>query len=133
MKTIPVVARSPDRATPDSLGHDGPIEASAEPAPFHEEPLTDFAREDMRQAMDPALKQVHGQLGRDYPAVINNQPGPAAGWLPSLNPSPRSQVVGRFARTTPEHARQAIPAARAAFPGWRDTEPARRAEYLFAA
>jgi RHH-type transcriptional regulator, proline utilization regulon repressor / proline dehydrogenase / delta 1-pyrroline-5-carboxylate dehydrogenase len=65
--------------------------------------------------------------------VINNkQVGPVK-LLPSLNPSHKSQIVGRFGQATPEQALQAVAAAKTSFPGWRDTDPARRAEYLFAA
>ena len=39
-------------------------------------------------------------------------------------------MVGRFGKATPEQAEQAVAAATAAFPAWRDTEPAKRADYL---
>jgi RHH-type transcriptional regulator, proline utilization regulon repressor / proline dehydrogenase / delta 1-pyrroline-5-carboxylate dehydrogenase len=100
---------------------------------FHEEPLTDFRRPDMQQAMQSALRELAGQLGRDYPPILNNQPVRPVDFLPSVNPSHKSQVVGRFGRATEEHARQALAAAKAAFPGWRDTDTSRRADYLFAA
>ncbi len=121
-------------------GHNGettvpttPRQTFPETPTFHEEPLTDFRREDMRQAMQTALRQVGEMLGRDYPAVLSNKPLSAPAWLPSLNPSHKTQVVGRFARSSPEQAREAIAAAKSAFPGWRDTDPSRRAEYLFQA
>jgi RHH-type proline utilization regulon transcriptional repressor/proline dehydrogenase/delta 1-pyrroline-5-carboxylate dehydrogenase len=100
---------------------------------LHEEPLTDFHRTDMRQAMEAALRDVAGRLGRDYPPVINSRAVPVTEFLPSLNPSHKAQVVGRFARSTAEQARQAIAAAQAAFPGWRDTDPGKRASFLFTA
>src|SRR5262249_17050465 len=40
------------------------------PQAFRNEPLTDFSREDARQAMQRALADVAGQLGRTYPLVI---------------------------------------------------------------
>ncbi len=113
--------------TPDSSAPTGSISG------FHEEPLTDFRRLDMQQAMESALPEVNGQLGRDYPPIIGNQPVRPVDFLPSVNPSHKTQVVGRFGRATPEHAQLAVATARAAFPAWRDTDPARRAEYLFAA
>jgi len=102
-------------------------------SPLQVEPLTDFSRDEARKAMQAALDQVAGQLGHTYPPIIN---GREIGGLPamdSLNPSHRRQVVGRFGMATEQHAKQAIAAAVAAFPAWRDTDPARRAEYLFAA
>ena len=45
--------------------------------------------------------------------------------MDSLNPSHAKEVVGCCALATPQQAEQAVRAAAAAFPGWRDTEPAR--------
>ncbi len=98
---------------------------------FQVEPLTDFSREDARQVMAEAIQQVASEFGRTYPPVIDGRPVDTAATLDSLNPSHKSQVVGRCGRATPEQARLAIEAAQRAFPAWRDTDPARRAEYLF--
>jgi RHH-type proline utilization regulon transcriptional repressor/proline dehydrogenase/delta 1-pyrroline-5-carboxylate dehydrogenase len=100
---------------------------------FQEEPLTDFRREALRRAMQEALHQVKAQLGREYPVVIDNRPVQTAALLPSLDPSHKAQVVGKCGRATVELAQQAIARAGAVFPAWRDTEPAKRADYLFAA
>src|SRR5262249_29245166 len=59
-----------------------------------------------------------------------NQPVSTSATIDSVNPSHKSQVVGRCGRATPEHARRAVADAVAAFPAWRDTDPARRAQYL---
>ena len=48
----------------------------------------------------------------------------------SLNPADTSDVVGYFQQSTIEEARQAIEAARDAYPSWSDTSPSRRAEVL---
>jgi RHH-type proline utilization regulon transcriptional repressor/proline dehydrogenase/delta 1-pyrroline-5-carboxylate dehydrogenase len=109
--------------------------ANGRPTPdnFRNEPLSDFSRPEPRQAMEAAQREVGGQLGRVYPPVINNQPVATEATIESLNPSHVRQVVGRCGRATPAQAGQAIAAARAAFPAWRDTDPARRADYLFRA
>ena len=114
-------------------GSNGAAASPVEAAKFHEEPLTDFRRTDMQQAMQTALQQVNALLGKDYLPVINGHKVATSGFLPSLNPSHKSQIVGRFGQSSADHARQAIAAAQAAFPAWRDTDPARRAEYLFTA
>jgi RHH-type proline utilization regulon transcriptional repressor/proline dehydrogenase/delta 1-pyrroline-5-carboxylate dehydrogenase len=101
--------------------------------PLAIEPLTDFSRAEGRRAMQTALEAVAGQLGRVYPLVVNNQPVSTPTTLDSLNPSHRRQVVGRCGRATPEQARDAVAAAVAAFPGWRDTKAERRADYLVSA
>jgi RHH-type proline utilization regulon transcriptional repressor/proline dehydrogenase/delta 1-pyrroline-5-carboxylate dehydrogenase len=119
-----------------AAGHDG---QKSPPGPVPPEvvlavePLADFSRAPVRQAMQEALQEVAGQLGRAYQPVLNGQTEPAPGTLDSLNPSHKRQVVGRCGKATAEQARRAVAAASAAFPAWRDTDPARRAEYLFAA
>ena len=108
-------------------------EDRAELSAFRNEPLTDFSREDARQAMRAALEEVAAQLGRRYPLIINHEPVQTAAAIDSLNPSHFRQVVGRCARASASQAGQAVAAARAAFPGWRDTPPRERARYLFRA
>ncbi|MGB9625009.1 MAG: L-glutamate gamma-semialdehyde dehydrogenase, partial [Phycisphaerae bacterium] len=103
---------------------------AAESAAFANEPLTDFSREAGRQAMRNALAAVAAQLGREYPLVIGDREIRTEGTIESINPSHRRQVVGRSARAGADHAAQAVLAAREAFPKWRDTPVARRAEYL---
>jgi RHH-type proline utilization regulon transcriptional repressor/proline dehydrogenase/delta 1-pyrroline-5-carboxylate dehydrogenase len=97
------------------------------------EPLTDFSREGARWAMQAALEQVGGQLGRFYPVIINNRRVETAQVIESLNPSHKRQMVGRCGSATQDDARRAVEAATSAFPAWRDVEPERRAEYLFQA
>ncbi len=101
--------------------------------PYRVEPLMDFSRAEARQAMDTALAQVAQQLGRDYPPIINGQAISTAATIDSLNPSHSKQIVGRCGRANIEQANAAVAAAKAAFPAWRDTEPAERADYLFRA
>lgn len=97
---------------------------------FKNEPPSDFAREDVRQKMQSAIDRVKGELGRTYPLVINGESIATPETVESLNPSHKSQVVGKVCKATVQHAEQAIQAANNAFPTWRDTEPAVRAEYL---
>jgi RHH-type proline utilization regulon transcriptional repressor/proline dehydrogenase/delta 1-pyrroline-5-carboxylate dehydrogenase len=78
-----------------------------------------------------ALQEVAKQLGRTFLPVLGNETIPTAATFDSLNPSHKRQVVGRCGRATPEQAHQAIATAAAAFHAWRDTQPQRRAEYLF--
>jgi RHH-type proline utilization regulon transcriptional repressor/proline dehydrogenase/delta 1-pyrroline-5-carboxylate dehydrogenase len=118
--------------------HDGRINGPAHSAPrtphpaFKTESLTDFSREESRRAMQAALAQVAGQLGRSYPPVIGGKAVAAPAEAESVDPGRTRRVVGKWGRSSPEQARQAIRAAAAAFPAWRDTAPERRAEYLFA-
>jgi RHH-type proline utilization regulon transcriptional repressor/proline dehydrogenase/delta 1-pyrroline-5-carboxylate dehydrogenase len=110
-----------------AASHDGA------PAPLVLEPLTDFSKGAAREAMDEALSAVKGLLGRIYWAIVAGEEVRTSATVESINPSHRREVVGRFGRPTAEQTRHAIAAAAAAFPAWRDTEPRRRAEHLFAA
>jgi RHH-type proline utilization regulon transcriptional repressor/proline dehydrogenase/delta 1-pyrroline-5-carboxylate dehydrogenase len=100
------------------------------PSPFCNEPLTDFSREEARQAMRAALADVKGRLGGTYPPVIGGETVTTAGTIDSLNPSHCREVVGRCGRASPEEARAAVATAHKAYPAWRDTDPDRRADYL---
>jgi RHH-type transcriptional regulator, proline utilization regulon repressor / proline dehydrogenase / delta 1-pyrroline-5-carboxylate dehydrogenase len=102
-------------------------------SPYQVEPLTDFSRAEARRAMDAALAEVVPQLGRTYLPIINGQAVVMAATFDSLNPSHCKQIVGRCARSSPEQANEAVAAAKAAFPAWRDTEAEKRADYLFRA
>jgi RHH-type proline utilization regulon transcriptional repressor/proline dehydrogenase/delta 1-pyrroline-5-carboxylate dehydrogenase len=102
-------------------------------SPFENEPLADFSRESNREAMQQALTDVAALLGRDYPLVINHQTVATDTFLEWRNPSHVTQVVGRSGRATVAHAKQAIAAAHAAFPAWRDTPAEERARFLFRA
>src|SRR5262249_21062700 len=111
----------------------GHLNGERTPDNFRNEPLTDFSRDEAGRAMRAALEEVGRQLGRTYPLVINGRPVSPPTTIDSVNPSHCRQVVGRCGRATVEHATQALAAAGAAFPAWRDTDPAERAGYLFRA
>jgi 1-pyrroline-5-carboxylate dehydrogenase len=101
--------------------------------PFRNEPIVNFQEPGHRDAMQAALKQVEGQLGRDYPLVIGGRRITTGEWNVSTNPADPDQVVGRVARAKPEHVQQAIEAAWEAFPSWSNTDPAARAWCLIKA
>lgn len=100
----------------------------APPVPL--EPLTDFSRAEGRAAMKAALEAVAARLGGSHPLVIAGRPVMTPATLLSRNPSHRSRIVGTCASARPEDARQAIAAARDAYPGWRDTGVEVRAQRL---
>ena len=65
-----------------------------------------------------------------YPLVINGEESRDQDWIDSLEPVALRQIVGRCGKAEDRrHAEQAIAAAKAAFPGWRDTMPAERADF----
>jgi RHH-type proline utilization regulon transcriptional repressor/proline dehydrogenase/delta 1-pyrroline-5-carboxylate dehydrogenase len=111
-----------------------PADGSADLPPFHNEPPTDFARADSREAMVRALEELRVQLGRFYPLSIGGQDvdtGPRR--LDSVNPSQSSRVVGQAALAGVKEAETAIAAARSAFPAWGNTPARKRAAILIKA
>jgi 1-pyrroline-5-carboxylate dehydrogenase len=101
--------------------------------PFANEPLTDFSKEENKQAQFNALKQVKNELGRHYPLIIDGQKIESKDTFASVNPAQPDQVIGYFARATVEQAEQAVQAAARAFESWKRVSPQERAGYLFAA
>jgi RHH-type proline utilization regulon transcriptional repressor/proline dehydrogenase/delta 1-pyrroline-5-carboxylate dehydrogenase len=100
---------------------------------FQNEPVTDFSRAEAQEAMRKALEDVKKLLSRTYPLVIGGRQVTTAETIASLNPSHCREVVGRCVKATVEHARQAIAAAKEAFPAWREADARKRADYLFRA
>ncbi len=109
-------------------------DGQAAPGPFRNEPPTDFARAENRQAMLRALETVRGQLGMEYRPWIGGRyvEGELAR-LDSLDPSQSSRIVGRVRLAAIEHAHAAVATARGAFPAWSATPPHDRAAVLFRA
>ena len=86
---------------------------------FKNEALTDFSRPEHRSAMERALATVRGELGREYPLVINGRRVTGLKTFDSINPAQKEQVVGRFQKGKREHVEEAIDAAAAAFESWK--------------
>jgi RHH-type proline utilization regulon transcriptional repressor/proline dehydrogenase/delta 1-pyrroline-5-carboxylate dehydrogenase len=107
--------------------------AVVKPAPFRNEPLTDFTREPAREAMFAALVRVERELGRTYPLRLDGREIMSAVTLDSVDPGRSSRLVGRFAMATAEHASVAVRIAREAAPGWAATPASDRAAILLRA
>jgi len=100
------------------------------PPEFVNEPHSDFSRTEARNAMSAALATVSELLGKEYGLVIGGKTILNRPLLSSLNPSMKSQVVGRVASATVDDAVAAIETARRAFPEWSRVAVDYRAEYL---
>ncbi len=104
---------------------------SGELPPFRNEPPTDFARVEDRDAMRRALDEVRTQLGRHYPLIIGGEDvDTGSRRLFSPNPSHRSRIVGETAQAGADHAHRAVATARTAFPRWASTPARDRAAVL---
>ena len=97
---------------------------------FLNEPVADFSREEVREAMLDALDKVNDELGEDYAIVIGGKSIHARPLMVTHNPSHKEQIIGRIASATTDDVESAIEAARRAFPQWSKTEVQYRAEYL---
>ncbi len=101
--------------------------------PFQNEPPTDFAQGNNRRAMEDALREVEGKLGRLYPIIIGGEHITTSATFATINPSDPDQVVGRFAKADIALANRAVEVAAEAFKTWREVPGHERARYLFQA
>jgi RHH-type proline utilization regulon transcriptional repressor/proline dehydrogenase/delta 1-pyrroline-5-carboxylate dehydrogenase len=97
---------------------------------FVNEPLTDFSREENRDAMRQALEDVRSDFGQVYPLVIDGKSSESRATLSSRNPSNTSEIIGHVASASSEQAADAIAAARRAYPQWAAVDVQNRTEYL---
>src|ERR1044072_5726487 len=103
---------------------------------FRNEPFTDFSRQENADAMRAAIEKVRGELGREYPILINGEKIQLESKFSSYNPAERSQVVGVFSEGDTDAqnlVNKAIDAASEAFKTWKNVPAAERAEDLFKA
>jgi RHH-type proline utilization regulon transcriptional repressor/proline dehydrogenase/delta 1-pyrroline-5-carboxylate dehydrogenase len=126
-------------ATSDDLGRP-PVRLSEvaatdpdDPAPFRNQPHADFSRFENRDRYDEALRAVRARLGAHHPLRIGGRDIDTTRRLVSTNPARPGEVVGTTAYGGRAEAEAAVVAARAAWPGWRDTPVGERAAVLFRA
>ena len=101
--------------------------------PFVNEAFLDFDDAANRSAMEAALADVGGRLGREYPMVVGGDRLTTAGKIVSVNPARPAQIVGVHAAAEAEHADGAVRAAEAAFASWSRVPVAERAGLLLRA
>ena len=77
--------------------------------------------EDLQNAFESALEQARGELGRTYPMIIGGEERLTDETFDDRSPIDREMVVARFPVGGRQDVRDAVAAARAAYPGWRDT------------
>ncbi|MEZ5425943.1 MAG: L-glutamate gamma-semialdehyde dehydrogenase [Pyrinomonadaceae bacterium] len=103
---------------------------------FKNEPFTDYSTPENKKAIEEAIERVKGELGREYPVIINGEKIELDQKFKSVNPSKKSEVVGIFADADADAGNlvgKAIDAATEAFKTWRAVPAEERAEYLFKA
>ncbi|HEU5326159.1 MAG TPA: aldehyde dehydrogenase family protein [Candidatus Limnocylindria bacterium] len=77
--------------------------------------------EELQSAFDAALERARSSMGETHPMIIGEEQRHAETTFEDRSPIDPDLVVARFPTGTRQDARDAIDAARAAYPGWRDT------------
>src|SRR5262245_9239255 len=101
--------------------------------PFKNETYLDFSDERTVHVFQQSLAQVQSQLGRSYPCIVNGEKIETGDLLTSVNPSKKSEVVGRVHKADQALAGRAVDAANAAFERWKRVPAEDRARYLIKA
>jgi len=100
-------------------------------AQFKNEPLSDFKNNpEHYRIMKEAVDQVRGELGREYPIVIDGERIKTSDKLTSYNPAQRDEVVGTFSKASQELAERALQSAESAFKTWSRTPAVHRVRLL---
>jgi 1-pyrroline-5-carboxylate dehydrogenase len=74
--------------------------------------------DDLHRALDQAIAAAPASFGREFPIYINAQAVRAEQLFDDHSPIDTSILIARFQQGTRQHARDAIAAARAAYPAW---------------
>jgi 1-pyrroline-5-carboxylate dehydrogenase len=77
--------------------------------------------EELHELYDRGLEKARARLGRHHPNHIGGQERRGDGEFEDRSPIDTGIVLGHFAKGTRQDAREAIAAARAAFPSWSST------------
>lgn len=108
----------------------GDIPFAATHAAFANAADTDYADMELRKTARTAFANVRQQLGKTYLPLINGEYQQTEQIVDSVNPSNYSEIVGKVGLISPEQAKVAMEAAKAAFPAWRRTPVKERADIL---
>lgn len=125
------VGNSGSKRRPRREAGDAP--EGGERGPFQNEPQRDWSLEKNRSGFADALRKTKKKFPITVPVVINGEAVTTVWEILSRSPNDRNEVVGVVSGAGIEEAEGAILSAEAAFPKWRDRDPARRAEILFQA
>jgi acyl-CoA reductase-like NAD-dependent aldehyde dehydrogenase len=85
---------------------------------------------ELHASYDAAVGRMRARLGGRQSLFINGEDRPAARYFEKTNPADSGELLGEFPAATAEDADAALRAAAAAWPAWRRTPIARRAQLL---
>ncbi len=101
--------------------------------PYKHEPFTDFTVEANKEAYEAGMKVVESYLGLDYPLIIGSERITTEGKITSINPSNKTELIGRVSKANQELAEKAMQVADEAFKTWSKTSAQARADIIFRA
>jgi 1-pyrroline-5-carboxylate dehydrogenase len=85
---------------------------------------------ELQEAFDAAVESGRAELGRTYPMLIGSELRSSTKTFEHRSPIDADIVVSRFPVGTRQDVRDAVEAARVAFPGWRDLGWQKRLEII---
>lgn len=97
---------------------------------FKNEPFTNFALPENKQAFEAALTKVRAELGRDYPLHIGAEKIMTNDKIVSINPGNIEEAIGYVSKASKELAEKAMQVALTTFESWKMVPARERAEYL---
>jgi len=80
--------------------------------------MTADRMEDLHRDLDRAIEEVRSSFGRDYPLIVGGREVKAASRFDDRSPIDARILLGTFQSASREQVRDAIAAAKAAFPAW---------------
>jgi len=89
---------------------------------------TNFALAENREKMLGAIEYMRGELARTHPLMIDGRPVTTERMFHTHNPSRPDEVIGQVCGASTTDVDRAVAAARRAFPAWRTTAAAARAD-----
>src|SRR5437867_1419719 len=74
--------------------------------------------DDLHRAIDEEIPRVRGTFGKSWPMYVNGQPVKSDKEFEDRSPTDTRILIAKLQSGTKDHVRQAVAAARAAFPAW---------------
>ena len=110
-----------------------PSDEKAVETEFSNEPPLDWTLEVHRNEFRSAMGRLSARFPLEVPLQIGGKPEHTENRFDTTSPAHPDRIVGRISSADQSLSEQALQAAVAAFPAWRDTPPRDRAEILFRA
>ncbi|MCE7873021.1 aldehyde dehydrogenase family protein, partial [bacterium CPR1] len=76
---------------------------------------------ELHAQLDEAFARVKGQFGKEFPLLINGQQKTGQETISSFSPADSGVLLGKVHAATEADVKEAVAAARAAYPAWRRT------------